>query len=74
MKKVVILDGQTIQTLPVAKSLKRQGFYVIVLCDNKNSYGYRTRFADEKMLSPSTKDEPRKFHEFLVTTKTVGNE
>ena len=66
MDKVVILDAQTIQTLPVAKSLKKQGFYVILLCENKNSYGYRTRFADEKIISPSTKDKIDEFHRFFI--------
>ena len=41
--KVGILDGQTIQTLPVAKSLKQLGYYVILLCDSKKSYGYYSK-------------------------------
>ncbi len=67
MKTIAILDGQTIQTLPVAKSLKEKGFYIILFCDNKNSYGYRTRFGDEKILAPSTKNNPKEFHQFFMT-------
>lgn len=66
MKKVTILDGQTIQTLPVAKSLKKQGFYVVLLCDCKNSYGFRTKYADERIFVPSIKVSPEKFHAFFI--------
>ncbi len=66
MKKIAIIDAQTIQALPVAKSLKKQGFYVILFCESKSSYGYRTKFADEKIISPSTKDKPDEFHLFFI--------
>ena len=66
MKKVVILDAQTIQTLSVAKSLNKHGYYVILLCDSKNSYGYRTKYADEKIITPSTKDKLNEFHLFFI--------
>lgn len=66
MKKVAILDGQTIQTLPVARSLKKLGYYVILLCDTKNSYGYRTKYADELIITPSTKEKVEDFHAFFI--------
>ena len=67
MKRVVILDGQTIQTLPIAKSLKNQGYCVILFCDNKKSYGYRTKYADEVILVPSIKDELEEFKRFFIS-------
>jgi len=66
MKKVIVLDAQTIQTLPVARSLKKQGFNVILLCDNKNSYGYHTKYADRRIIVPSTKEDEEEFHKFFV--------
>lgn len=66
MRKVALLDGQTIQALPIAESLKKSGFYTILLCDNKQSYGYHTKFADRKILCPSTQNQPDKFHQFLL--------
>jgi len=66
VKKVAIIDGQTIQTLPMAKSLKKQGYYVILFCENKNSYGYRTRFCDEKVIAPSTQKQEPDFHSFFL--------
>jgi predicted ATP-grasp superfamily ATP-dependent carboligase len=66
MKKVVLLDGQTIQSLAVSESLKRKGCYIISLCDSKNSYGYRTRFADRKIIAPSTHEDIEKYHQFFI--------
>jgi len=65
MKTVAILDGQTIQTLPVSKSLKKLGYRVILLCESSNSYGYHTKYADEKLIAPSTKEQSKKFHKFI---------
>jgi predicted ATP-grasp superfamily ATP-dependent carboligase len=72
MKKVAILDAQTIQTLPVAKSLKNLGFYVILICESTNSYGYRTKYADKKIIAPSTKHDAVNFHLFF--TNFLSNE
>jgi predicted ATP-grasp superfamily ATP-dependent carboligase len=66
MKKVALIDGQTIQAIPVAASLKRLGYYTILFCDTKKSYGYRTRYADKKIISPSTQNEITNFHKFFV--------
>ncbi|WP_319502702.1 ATP-grasp domain-containing protein [uncultured Draconibacterium sp.] len=67
MITVAILDGQTIQALPVAKSLKKLGYYVILLCETKNSYGYNTKYADKRLIFPSTKkDNISNYHESLM--------
>jgi predicted ATP-grasp superfamily ATP-dependent carboligase len=66
MKKVVILDAQSIQTLPTSRSLKKMGFYVILICDNKNSYGFHTRFADQKIIAPSIQFNEEAFHRFFI--------
>jgi carbamoylphosphate synthase large subunit len=66
MNKILLLDGQTIQALPAAKSFKKAGFYVVLFCDSNNSYGYHTRYADEKVIVPSSKDDPNGLHEKVV--------
>lgn len=66
MKTVAILDAQTIQTLPVSKSLKAQNFYVILICDSKNSYGFHTRYADRKIIAPSIQNDVEAFHQFFL--------
>ena len=60
-----ILDGQTIQALIFAKQLKRGGHKVILFCSEKLSYGYYTRYAIKKILSPSSETEIEKYHDFI---------
>lgn len=50
MKKVLILDGGAAHAMAIAECLKQSGYRVAVLCDNKNEYGYHTKFADERYL------------------------
>jgi len=66
MIKVGLLDGQTIQALIFAKQLKKAGYSVTLFCDTKLSYGYHTRYAAHKVLSPSTQHETLEFHKFLL--------
>jgi predicted ATP-grasp superfamily ATP-dependent carboligase len=49
-KKVLILDGGAAHAMAMAECLKKSGYDVAVACDNKNEYGYHTRFADERFL------------------------
>lgn len=66
MRKVALLDGQTIQALPIAKSLKDRGFYVVLLCDSTDSYGYRTKYAHRQIIVPSTKNNITNFHKEFI--------
>jgi D-aspartate ligase len=66
MKKVLILDGSAIQAIPIAKSLKEHGYYTVLLCHTKRSYGYRTKYADRKIISPSTQKDISVFHQFFL--------
>jgi D-aspartate ligase len=66
MRKIVILDAQTIQTLAVSKSLKGSDYYVILMCDGKNSYGFHTKYADRKIIVPSIQNETEAFHLFFM--------
>ena len=50
MKKVLILDGGAAHAMAIAECLKKSGYVVAVMCNNKNEYGYHTRFADERYL------------------------
>lgn len=66
MMKAVIIDAQTIQSLAVSKSLKKQGFHVTLICSDKKSHGYFTRYADRKIIAPSVQNEEEAFHHFFV--------
>jgi D-aspartate ligase len=61
-----ILDGQAIQALIFAKQLKQKGHKVILFCSEKLSYGYCTRYAFKKILSPSSETEIKKYHNFIL--------
>jgi D-aspartate ligase len=50
MKKenVLLIDGDGTQTLPIAESLKRNGYYVHMFFNKKLSYGYPTKYVNKK--------------------------
>jgi len=64
--KVLLLDGHTVQVLPIAKSLKKNGHHVTILSEEKLSYGWVSRYPDKKILSPSAHKEPEAFLTFLT--------
>ena len=63
--KILLLDGDTVQVLPIAKSLKKHGYHTTIFCEAKLSYGWMSRFPDKKILAPSASKEPKKYLEFL---------
>lgn len=63
--KIGILEGHTIQAITAARSLKKNGFEVVLFCESKNSYGYYTKYADSKILVPSIENNEDEFHEFF---------
>lgn len=56
MKKVLILDGGAAHAMAIAECLKKSGYYVAMICDNKNEYGYHSKFADERYIGPDSHD------------------
>lgn len=49
-KKVLILDGGATHAMAIAECLKKSGYSVAVLCNNRNEYGYHTKYVDERYL------------------------
>lgn len=66
MTKVLLLEANSIQSQPIAKSLKNKGYYTIGFCEEKLSYGYYSKYFDEKYLTCSSAHEPEVFYTFLV--------
>lgn len=66
MTKVLLLEANSIQSQPIAKSLKKKGYYTIGFCEEKLSYGYYSKYFDEKYLTCSSAHEPDAFYTFLV--------
>lgn len=63
--KILLLDGDTVQVLPVAKSLRNKDYDVTVFCESRLSYGWVSRFPNKKILSPSANKEPKEYLNFL---------
>lgn len=64
MKKVLILDGGAAHALAIAECLKKSGYGVAVICDDKNEYGYHTKFADERYLGVDS--HKKEYAEFML--------
>lgn len=64
MKKVVILDGGAAHAMAIAECLKKSGYGVAVICDDKNEYGYHTKFADERYLGVDS--HKKEYAEFML--------
>lgn len=56
-KKILILDGGAAHAMAIAECLKKSGYSVAVLCDNKNEYGYHTKYADERYLGKDSHEK-----------------
>lgn len=50
MKKVLILDGGAAHAMAIAECLRQSGYWVAVMCGNKDEYGFHTKFAHEHYL------------------------
>lgn len=50
MKKVLILDGGAAHAMAIAECLQKTGYWVAVMCNSKNEYGYHTKFANERFI------------------------
>ena len=66
MKKVLLLEANSIQSQPIAKSLKKKGYYTIGFCEEELSYGYYSRYLDEKHLTVSSHHEPEKYYVYII--------
>ena len=63
--KVLLLDGHTVQVLPVAKGLREKGYHVTILCEEKLSFGWVSRYPNEKVLCPSATKSTDEYLNFL---------
>ncbi len=51
-KKILLLNGETVQAVCLAEELTRFGYSITLLCSQRLSYGYFSRFASKKILLP----------------------
>jgi D-aspartate ligase len=64
--KIGLLEGHTIQAISAAKSLNKLGYEVVLFYESKKSYGYYTKYADQKFLVPSIETNENEFHVFFT--------
>lgn len=64
--KVLLLDGHTIQALPMMKALSRLNAEVTIFCEDRISYGYFSRYAHHRVLCPKPKPDEATYLEFLL--------
>ncbi len=63
--KVLLLDGHTVQVLPLAKALRSKNYFVTVFCEQKLSFGWASRYPHKKVLCPSAINESNVYLDFL---------
>lgn len=63
--KILLLDGHTVQVLPVSKALRKKDYNVTILCEEKLSFGWASRYPHKKLLCPSASNEQDKYLKFL---------
>lgn len=52
--KVLILDGDAAHAVAMMECLTKSGYSASVLCSEKHSYGYHSKYADERILGPDS--------------------
>lgn len=57
MEKILILNAQAVQTLIIARFLRKSGYRVDLLCDGKENYGYHTKYGCNRLVGPKCQDE-----------------
>lgn len=54
MKKIVLLDGYSVQAYSVSKSLRKAGFHVSLLSHTRIGYGFFSKYPHTKFLAPKS--------------------
>lgn len=66
MESVLLLEAYLIQSQVIAKSLHNAGYRVISFCEEKSSYGYHTKYVDEKHLTISCEGHQEEYYQLLL--------
>ena len=65
MAKILLLEGEGVQTVCMAKALNKLGHELTALCAQKMSSGYATRYLHHKYKCPDLHHEPVAYKEFF---------
>lgn len=70
--KALLIQADTTQTLPIARSLKSNGWKVGVVVSSKWTYGYGTRYADKKYVFRDYENIPE-YYKFIMNILKYEN-
>lgn len=65
MKRVLFLNGESVQSLCLGRSFRQQGWSVVGLCTARCSSGYVSRYLSERLIVPNIHTNPEEFTQFL---------
>ena len=64
-KRLLLINAEGVQSICLARSLRKQGHYVIGFCNHKCTSGYTTRWLSERYKSPDITHQRTEFKSFL---------
>lgn len=70
---VLLLNGENVQTICIARSLRQQGHYVVVFANSRFSSGYASRYINKKYITPDIIKYPSEFEAYLYKHLTNTN-
>ena len=56
-EKILLLDGEAVQTLIIARTLKKAGYEVHLFCNGTENYGYHTKYASKRTVVKTEQEE-----------------
>ena len=65
MAKILLLDGEGVQVVCMARELNKLGHELTALCAQKISSGYATRYLHHKYKCPDLHHQPDKYREYF---------
>lgn len=65
MSRILLLDGEGVQVVCMARELNRLGHELTALCARKVSSGYATKYLHHKFKSPDIHKEPELFRDYF---------
>ncbi len=71
--RVLILDGDSRQALPFARSLRQAGHHVTLICPWKSCPGYLSRYPNKRLIWPDINKEENRYYRVLLDYVKQGN-
>ena len=70
---VLLLNGENVQSICVARSLKGQGHRVILFANSRVSSGYASRYINKRHIVPDIARNPKEFENYFYNYISANN-